>query len=103
MGLKKLLNKLGDMLDPAVELRKKHRKKLKAILKELKTKEKALKQKLESTDDERKRDRLQKELDLVHNQRMKGINAMRNEGNNESKAEADKENDNENENDRKSE
>lgn len=97
MGLKKLLSKLGDMLDPAVELRKKHRKKLKAILKELKSKEKALKEKLESTDDERKRDRLQKELDLVHSQRMKGINALRSEGNNESKVEAD------NESDRKSE
>lgn len=84
MGLKKLLNKLGDLLDPAVELRKKHRKKLKAILKELKTKEKALKQKLESTDDEHKRDRLQKELDLVHKQRMKGVSAMRGEGNHES-------------------
>jgi Skp family chaperone for outer membrane proteins len=83
MGLKKLLNKLGDMLDPAVELRKKHRKKLKAILKELKTKEKALKEKLESTDNERKRDRLQKELDIVHKQRMKGVNAMRNDGNND--------------------
>ena len=29
MGLKKLLSKLGDMLDPEVELRKKNRKKLK--------------------------------------------------------------------------
>jgi Skp family chaperone for outer membrane proteins len=79
MGLKKLLSKLGDMLDPAVELRKKHRKKLKDILKELKSKENALKKKLESTENERKRDRLQKELDIVHNQRMKGVNAMRGE------------------------
>jgi len=80
MGLKKLLNRLGDMLDPAVELRKKKRKKLKAILKELKNKEKALKQKLESTDDERKLDRLRKELDIVHSQRMKGVSAMRDSG-----------------------
>lgn len=77
MGLKKLLDKLGDMLDPAVEIRKKHRKKLKAILKELKEKEKKLKEKLQSTDDERKRDRLQKELDIVHSQRMKGVGALR--------------------------
>ena len=77
MGLKKLLNKLGDLLDPAVELRRKHRKKLKEILKELKTKENVLKEKLESTDDERKCDRLQKELEIVHGQRMKGVNAMR--------------------------
>ncbi len=80
MGLKKLLNKLGDLLNPAVELRRKHRKKLKEILKELKSREKALKAKLESTDDERKRDRLQKELEIVHGQRMKGVNAMRSDG-----------------------
>jgi Skp family chaperone for outer membrane proteins len=85
MGLKKLLSKLSDMLDPEVELRKKNRKKLKVILKELKTKENKLKEKLESTDDEHKRDRLQKELDLVHKQRMKGVNAMRGNGDNETK------------------
>ena len=79
MGLKKLLEKLGDILDPAVEIRKKQRKTLKAILKELKIKEKAVKQKLEATDDDRKRDRLQKELDIIHMQRMKGISAMRGE------------------------
>ena len=77
MGLKKLLDKLGDMLDPAVGTQKKQRKKLKVILKKLKTKENALKKKLESTDDDRKRDRLLKELDIVHKQRMKGVNAMR--------------------------
>ena len=77
MGLKKLLEKLGEMLDPAVGIHKKQRKKLKAILKKLKTKENALKKKLESTDDDRKRDRLLKELDIVHKQRMKGVNAMR--------------------------
>lgn len=76
MGLKKLLNKLGDMLDPAVVLRKKQRKKLKAILKKLKDKERDLLRKLGSTDDERKRDRLQKELEIVYNQRMKGVNAL---------------------------
>ncbi|MCG6939268.1 MAG: hypothetical protein LJE83_13995 [Gammaproteobacteria bacterium] len=75
--MKKLLDKLGDLLDPAVEKRKKHRKQLKSILKELKSREKALQQKLETTGDERKRDRLQKELDIVHKQRMKGISAMR--------------------------
>lgn len=79
MGLDKLLNKLGDLLDPAVELRKKKRKKLKAILKELKSKEIALKQKLESTNDKRKRDRLRKELDIVHSQRKKGVSALRSE------------------------
>jgi Skp family chaperone for outer membrane proteins len=89
MGLKKLLDKLGDMLDPKVEMRKKQRKKLKAILKELKTKEKALKAKLESTDDRRKRDRLQRELDIVHSQRKKGVNAMRGKSGSDSKDDID--------------
>jgi Skp family chaperone for outer membrane proteins len=92
MGLKKLLSKLGDMLDPEVELRKKNRKKLKVILKELKTKEIKLKEKLESTDDEHKRDRLQKELDLVHKQRMKGVNAMRGNGNGDKETKIDNNN-----------
>jgi len=77
MGMKKLLDKLGSLLDPAVEKRKKYRKELKSILKELKSREKALQQKLEKTDDERKRDRLQKEMDIIHKQRMKGVSAMR--------------------------
>ena len=77
MGLKKLLNQLGDMLDPAVVLRKKQRKKIKAILKDLKAREKGLLRKLESTDAARKRDRLQKELGIVHSQRMKGVSALR--------------------------
>jgi hypothetical protein len=77
MGLKKLLSKLGDMLDPAVVLRKKKRKKLKAILKQLKVRETELKEKLKSTDAARKRDRLKKELGIVHKQRMKGVSALR--------------------------
>jgi len=77
MGLKKLLSKLGDMLDPAVVLRKKKRKKLKAILKQLKVREAELKEKLKSTDGARKRDRLKKELGIVHKQRMKGVSALR--------------------------
>ena len=77
MGLKKLLNNLGDMLDPAVVLRKKQRKKLKAILKDLKTKERGLLRKLESTDAPRKCDRLYKELGIVHSQRTKGVSALR--------------------------
>ena len=77
MGLKKMLNNLSDLLDPAVEKRKKTRKNIKIILKKLKAKENELKEKLASTDDERKRDRLQKELDIIHSQRMKGVNAIR--------------------------
>jgi hypothetical protein len=77
MGLKKLLNKLRDMLDPDVVLRKKQRKKLKALLKDLKARETELSKKLVDIDNERKRDRLQKELEIVHSQRMKGVHALR--------------------------
>jgi len=77
MGLKKLLNKLRDMLDPDVVLRKKQRKKLKALLKDLKARETELSKKLVDVDNERKRDRLQKELEIVHSQRMKGVRALR--------------------------
>ena len=77
MGLEKLLNKLGDMLDPDVVLRKKKRKKLKAILKELKAKETELKGKLKATDNGRKVDRLKKELGIVNKQRKKGVSALR--------------------------
>ncbi len=76
MGLKKLLNKLGDLLDPAVVLRKKQRKKLKEILKKMKARERELLRKLGETDDERKRDRLQKELGIVYSQRIKGVSAL---------------------------
>jgi hypothetical protein len=86
MGLKKLLNKLGDMLDPAIVLRKKQRKKLKALLKDLKARERELSRKLVDIDNERKRDRLQKELGIVHSQRMKGVRALRE---NRSKKEAE--------------
>ena len=35
-----------------------------------------LKDKLEATDDERKRNRLEKELEIVHTQRKKGIESL---------------------------
>ena len=43
MGLKKMLNNLSDLLDPAVEKRKKTRKNIKTILKKLKAKKTNLK------------------------------------------------------------
>jgi len=76
MGLNKMLDKLGDMLKPEAGKKKNYRKKLKSLLKDLKHKEMKLKDKLESTDDERKRKRLQMELEIVHSQRKKGIKAL---------------------------
>jgi len=45
-------------------------------LKDLKKKEVKLKEKLEACEDERKCNRLAKELEIVHKQRKKGIEAL---------------------------
>ena len=87
MGINALLDKLGDMLQPEARNKKHYRKKLKALLKDLKQKEVQLKDKLESAEDEHKRKRLMKELDIVHAQRKKGIEALESSR----KEEADKE------------
>ena len=76
MGINALLDKLGDMLQPEARNKKHYRKKLKALLKDLKQKEVQLKEKLEVSEDEHKRKRLMKELDIVHAQRKKGIEAL---------------------------
>ena len=76
MGINALLDKLGDMLQPEARNKKHYRKKLKALLKDLKQKEVQLKEKLEASEDEHKRKRLMKELDIVHAQRKKGIEAL---------------------------
>ena len=87
MGINALLDKLGDMLQPDASNKKHYRKKLKVLLKDLKKKEVQLQEKLESTEDEHKHKRLMKELDIVHAQRKKGIEALESSR----KEEADKE------------
>lgn len=76
MDVNDLLEKLSGMLQPEARKMKHYRKKLKELLKDLKQKEMKLKEKLEETGDERKRDRLQKELEIVHTQRKKGIKSL---------------------------
>ena len=76
MDLSDLLDKLGGMLQPDARNKKHYRKKLKALLKDLKQKEVLLKEKLEASEDERKSNRLTKELEIVHTQRKKGIEAL---------------------------
>lgn len=76
MDLNDLLDKLGGMLQPEARNKKHYRKKLKALLKDLKHKEVKLKEKLEASEDERKRKLLMKELEIVHAQRKKGIEAL---------------------------
>ena len=76
MDLNDLLEKLGGMLQPEARNKKNYREKLKALLKDLKQKEVMLKEKLEASEDERKRNLLTKELEIVHTQRKKGIEAL---------------------------
>jgi len=78
MGRKKLLKKLVAFLDKEEQKQRKHRKKLKDLLKQLKEKENQLKDKVEVEKDDWKRERLRKELDIIHAQREKGIKALRN-------------------------
>ena len=78
MDLNDLLDKLSGMLQPEAMNKKHYRKKLKDLLKDLKHKEVKLKEKLEACEDERKRKRLIKELEIVHTQRKKGIEALEN-------------------------
>ena len=76
MKLEEMLDKLGEMLQPEASKKKSYHKKLKKLLKDLRKKEKTLKIKLEETEDEQKRKRLLKELEIVHTQRKKGIEAL---------------------------
>ncbi len=77
MKRKKLLKKLGDFLDSDKREACKRQGKLKEILKKLRDKERQLAQKLEDEQDEKKKKRLQKELDIVHAQRIKGISVYK--------------------------
>jgi len=78
MDINDLLDKLGGMLQAEARNKKHYRKKLKTLLKDLKQKEVMLKEKLEASEDERKRNLLAKELEIVHTQRKKGIEALEN-------------------------
>jgi len=78
MGLNKLLKKMGDILNTETEKKKKYRKKLKNLIEDLRDKEKQLEKKLASTRDERKQNRLQKELDIVRVELSKGTEALEN-------------------------
>ena len=76
MKLKHMLENLSGMLQPEARQKKDYREKLKTLLKNLKKKEMKLREKLEAATDERKRNRLEKELEIVHTQRKKGIQAL---------------------------
>lgn len=77
MKRKKLLRKLADYLDLDRRAMLEKRDKIKQILKQLKEKEKRLRQKTEEESDEEKKSRYHRELAILRAQRLKGINSLR--------------------------
>jgi predicted nucleic acid-binding Zn-ribbon protein len=76
MKRKKLLKSLARLLDMEGRKQRKHRDELKALLKELKKKKVELEQKMLHEKDERKLNRLGKELEIINAQRLKGLKAL---------------------------
>ncbi len=77
MKLNKLMSKLQEFLDAGSRDRKEHRKDMKILLHKMKVKEKSLAAKALVEFDEEKLERLHKEIHMVHAQRKKGINALK--------------------------
>ncbi len=77
MKRKKLLKKLSTFLDSEKREACSRQGKLKEILKKLREKEHSLIEKIGDEEDEKKKRRLKKELDIVHAQRLKGISVYK--------------------------
>jgi len=77
MKLGKLTRKLEDFLDADARERKEHRDEMKVLLRKMKDKEKSLLAKALVEFDEKRLDALRKQIDMVHAQRKKGINALK--------------------------
>jgi hypothetical protein len=72
----KLLKSLARVLDMDGRKQRKHRDELKVLLKELKIKKVELEQRMLHEKDERKLNRLGKELEIINAQRLKGLKAL---------------------------
>jgi len=77
MNKKKLLKKLQEFFDADQQEKVKHIRQIKKVLKKLKEKERNIQQKLELCDDAGKAIELQKELDIIYAQRMKGVKIVK--------------------------
>ena len=76
MKQKKLLKSLAKVLDMEGRKQRNHRDELKDLLKELKKKKLELEQQMLHEKDERKLNRLGKELEIINAQRLKGLKAL---------------------------
>ena len=77
MSKKKLLEKLQEFFDADQQENLKHIKEIKKILKKLKEKERKIQLRLELCEDVDKAVELQKELDIIYAQRMKGVKIVK--------------------------
>ena len=73
MKTKKLLAKLASFMDKDRNVESDELATIREVLKKLKTKEHKLREKLEANPDEEERQELQGKLDVVHAQRIKGL------------------------------
>ena len=71
------MKKLSDLLGSDEQERKKRNKELKTVLKKLKAKEKELREKCKSITDAEEREQTEKEIDILHAQRKKGISLLK--------------------------
>ncbi len=77
MGKKKLLEKLQEFFDADQQEKVKHTEEIKKVLKKLKEKERNIQHKLELCGDTDQAVKLQKELDIIYAQRMKGVKIVK--------------------------
>jgi predicted nucleic acid-binding Zn-ribbon protein len=77
MKTKKLLEKLANFMDKDRATQSEELLCIRAVLKKLKTKERRLREKLEAAPDEDERRELEGKLQVVHAQRQKGLERVR--------------------------
>lgn len=77
MGYKKLLGKMTDFFSLDARERQKRKDELNQLLARLKTKEDELKADLERAEDEEQRVEIEKKINLVHSQRKKGVEMLK--------------------------
>ena len=77
MSKKKLLEKLQEFFDADQQEKVKHSKEIKKILKKLKEKERKIQKNMAVCDDANKAVELQKELDIIYAQRIKGVKIVK--------------------------
>ncbi len=76
MKRKKLLKTLSRLLDMKGHKQREHRDELKVLLRKLKKKKVELEERVRLEQDERKRTRLDKELEIINAQRIKGLKTL---------------------------